>query len=101
DHVALAHLLAPYLKGYTVIDVGAHGTGEADVYAPALAADGSLVIGFEPNAVECARLNDQGGAGRRYFPYAIGDGRRGTFHRCKAPLTSSLLRPNQDLLMRY
>lgn len=101
DHLALANLLAQFLDGYTVVDVGAHGTGEADVYMPALATDSALVVGFEPNATECARLNAQAGGRRQYYPYAIGDGMPGTFHLCRAPLTSSLLRPNQPLLIRY
>ena len=101
DQLALAKLLAQYLEGYTVVDVGAHGTGEADVYMPALVTDSALVVGFEPNSTECARLNAQAGGRRRYYPYAIGNGMPGTFHLCRAPLTSSLLRPNQPLLIRY
>jgi FkbM family methyltransferase len=59
------------------------------------------VIGFEPNAAECARLNRDSGAARRYHPHAIGDGGPATFHVCAEPLTSSLLRPNEPLLKRY
>jgi FkbM family methyltransferase len=99
--LALASLLAPYIKRYTVVDVGAHGTGEGDVYAKALIAEGAEVIGFEPNARECARLNEQWLGRRRFFPCAIGNGQRGTFHVCRAPLTSSLLRPNAPLLAEF
>lgn len=101
DGLTLANLLAPFLDGYTVVDVGAHGTEEADVYAPALAIDSAQVIGFEPNAIECERLNQKVGGKKKYYPYAIGDGMQGTFHQCRAPLTSSLLRPNQPLLAHY
>jgi len=99
--LALAGLLASYIDGYTVVDVGAHGTGEADAYSHALAGQGALVIGFEPNAQECARLNEHWRGRRRFFPHAIGSGARGIFHVCKAPLTSSLLRPNRSLLEAY
>lgn len=98
---ALAVLLAPHIDGYTVVDVGAHGTGEAEVYAQALIGKDSVVIGFEPNARECARLNEQLSGLRKFFPYAIGDGMRGIFHVCQAPLTSSLLRPNRPLLVKF
>jgi protein O-GlcNAc transferase len=99
--LALAGLLAPHIDGYTVVDVGAHGTGEADVYAQALVGEDAMVIGFEPNSHECARLNELWSGRRRFFPYAIGNGTCGTFHICRAPLTSSLLRPNQPLLTEF
>lgn len=98
---ALAGLLAPHIDGYTVVDVGAHGSAEADVYAPALIGKDAVVIGFEPNAAECTRLNEQWFGQRKFFPYAIGDGTRGTFHVCRAPLTSSLLRPNRSLIAEF
>jgi FkbM family methyltransferase len=97
----LAELFGPLIHGYTVVDVGAHGTGEVDVYIPALADEDAVVIGFEPNEHECARLNGQSSGLRRFFPHAIGNGGRGTFHVCRAPLTSSLLRPNQSLLAEF
>ncbi|MGY3581612.1 FkbM family methyltransferase [Bradyrhizobium sp. USDA 4341] len=98
---ALAELFSAFIENYMVVDVGAHGTGEADVYARALAGKGALVIGFEPNAAECARLNEIWSGDRCFFPYAIGNGARATFHRCRAPLTSSLMRPNPELLPHY
>ncbi|NGZ08148.1 MAG: FkbM family methyltransferase [Nitrospira sp. LK70] len=98
---ALAELLSPFLDKFTIVDVGAHGTGEADVYAPALEAPNALVIGFEPNTEECARLNLQSAGRRRFFAHAIGNGRPGIFHVCRGPLTSSLLRPNTAVLDQY
>jgi len=98
---AVAALLSPHIDGYTVVDVGAHGAGDSDVYAAALVGKDAVVIGFEPNSLECARLNEASSGGRRFFPYAIGDGTRGTFHVCRTPLTSSLLRPNTPLLAQF
>lgn len=97
----LAELLGSHIDDFTVVDVGAHGTDEADVYAPALAGNNSVVIGFEPNTQECARLNAQSSGQRRYFPYAIGSGKSGTFYVCRTPLTSSLLQPNHPLLAKF
>lgn len=97
----LAELFRPYIDAYTVVDVGAHSTGESNVYERALLADGALVIGFEPNERECNLLNARGEGRRLFYPHAIGDGAPGTFHVCQTPLTSSLLRPNDVLLREY
>ncbi|TYL85914.1 FkbM family methyltransferase [Bradyrhizobium cytisi] len=99
--VTLAALFGPFIENYTVVDVGAHGTGDADVYAPLLAAKGAMVVGFEPDRLECARLNETWSGKRRFFPYAIADGAQAQFYACRAPLTSSLLRPNAELLAHF
>ncbi|MCS3926209.1 FkbM family methyltransferase [Bradyrhizobium elkanii] len=99
--LALAALFAPLIEGYRVVDVGAHGSGDADVYAPLLAGRGAEVVGFEPNRVECTRLNEKWSGKRRFFPYAIGDGAQASFYACRAPLTSSLLHPNGQLLAHF
>jgi len=100
-HLELAALLDGRIDGYTVVDVGAHGTDEDDIYAAALAARASRVIGFEPDAEDCATLNTRHSPQRRYLPFAIGDGRLGNFHHCRSPLVSSLLHPDTDLVARY
>jgi FkbM family methyltransferase len=91
--------LRNHLADLLVVDVGAHGADSGDVYSPALS-ENDLVIGFEPNANECTRLNLLSKR-RRYFPYAIGDGRPGEFRICAYPLTSSLFEPNIPLLRHY
>ncbi|MGC0389257.1 FkbM family methyltransferase [Bradyrhizobium sp. USDA 241] len=98
---ALAGLLSPHIESYTVVDVGAHGTDGADVYVPALNAKDAIVIGFEPNALECADLNAKWSERRKFFPYAIGNGTPGIFHVCRTPLTSSLLKPNRPVLAEF
>jgi FkbM family methyltransferase len=97
----VAALLGDRIAGYTVVDVGAHGTGGNDVYAAALIADDSRVIGFEPDKEDCALLNARFGPRRRFLPFAIGDGRPGRFHHCRSPLVSSLLHPDTELVARY
>lgn len=98
---ALAALFASFIEDYRVVDVGAHGSEEADVYAPLLAGKGAVVVGFEPDRVECTRLNEKWSGKRRFFPCAIGDGAQASFYACRAPLTSSLLRPNGELLAHF
>lgn len=97
----LAELLERHIAGYTVVDVGAHGTGAADIYASALAAPDSQVIGFEPDKEDCTQLNSRFSPQRRYLPFAIADGLPGLFHHCRSALVSSLLHPDIELMARY
>lgn len=87
----------------TVVDVGAMIIGDgSDVAYRALVEKGlARVIGFEPIAEECARLNAVARPGDLYLPYAVGDGTTRTFHRCSTNMTSSLYRPNDALLERF
>jgi FkbM family methyltransferase len=91
--------LQDQIADLVVVDVGAHGAEDGDVYSAALSTQ-DLVIGFEPNVSECARLN-LASVRRRYFPHAIGDGEPGQFRICSYPLTSSLFEPNIPLLEHY
>jgi FkbM family methyltransferase len=59
------------------------------------------VVGFEPNADNCARRNADARPGHRYLPYALGDGRSRRFYECQNPLTSSLYRPNTAMLEKF
>ncbi len=52
------------------------------------------VIGFEPQAAECEKLNMLALPGRRYLPYAVANGMRRSFYVTNTGITSSLLRPN-------
>lgn len=82
-----------------IIDVGAMSIGEdKDPYARLMRAVPCEVIGFEPVARECERLNARARPGCRYLPYALGDGSAQTFHECNMPMTSSLLEPDEALL---
>src|SRR5262249_13363188 len=62
------------------------------------------LVGFEPDAVECRRLNDSVRPGRseRYFATALGksDG-TGTLHLAVRPACSSLYPPDAAVVCRY
>jgi FkbM family methyltransferase len=89
----------PELPHIKIVDVGALSLGEEkDPYARLMRALPCEVIGFEPVARECERLNRNARPGCRYLPYAIGDGSQQTFYECNAPMTSSLLEPDETLL---
>ena len=85
-----------------IIDVGAMSLGEDnDPYARLMKAVPAEVIGFEPVASECERLNRGARPGCVYLPYAVGDGTEQVFHQCNFPMTSSLLEPNDELLAMF
>jgi FkbM family methyltransferase len=84
-----------------IIDVGAlhlgSGTEAYDALARALPCE---IVGFEPIAAECEKLNKLG-TGYTYLPYVIGDGTEQTFYQCASPENSSLLEPNFPLLEKF
>lgn len=85
-----------------IVDVGAMSLGdEKDPYARLMKSVPCKVIGFEPIAEECERLNLKARPGCVYLPYAVGDGSEQVFHECSAPMTSSLLEPNDELLAMF
>lgn len=84
----------------TILDVGA-AFGERPPYQSLVDAGRARVIGFEPNAQECARLNEMYGAPHRFFPHFIGDGGPATFHETNWVLTGSLYEPHTRLLEKF
>lgn len=64
----------------------------------------ALLIGFDPDPAECARLNEAAGdaAQERYEPVALGanDG-EATLHLTRDPKSSSLYPPHPRALVRY
>lgn len=86
-----------------ILDIGAMLLeGQRKEYAPLLQAGRARVVGFEPVAAECERLNrEMAGAGLRWLPYFIGDGRRQVFCENNWPMTSSLYEADVELLGLY
>lgn len=92
----------PPVPRIKIVDVGAMAIeGESEAYAKLVAALPCDVIGFEPQANECAKLRALNRAGHTYLPYVIGDGSRQVFHTCNYPPTSSLFEPNTALLDQF
>jgi FkbM family methyltransferase len=83
-----------------IVDAGA-AAYETDPYARLSQQGLCEVIGFEPNAENCARRNTDARPSHRYLPYALGDGRQRRFYECQNPLTSSLYRPNAPMLEKF
>jgi FkbM family methyltransferase len=98
---AISALLPP-LPRLKIVDVGAMTLGEGtEPYAALLKATPCDVIGFEPVAAECEKLNNLKQSSHRFLPYFIGDGTTQMFHECNFPMTSSLFEPNTALLSKF
>jgi FkbM family methyltransferase len=99
--VNIASILPP-LPRLKIVDVGAMSIGDGlEPYAKLIKAVPCDIIGFEPVAAECDKLNRMRHEGRTYLPYFIGDGASHTFHECNFPMTSSLFAPNTPLLAKF
>jgi FkbM family methyltransferase len=84
-----------------IVDVGASEGGGPDAFEGLAKALPCEVIGFEPAANECEKLNRLARPGHSYMPYVIGDGSTRTFHQCESPCMSSLYEPNIALLEKF
>lgn len=94
--------IIPHLPCVKIVDVGAMWDGEHNIpYAQLQQAVPCKVIGFEPLAEECEKLNRMGRPGCTYLPHVIGDGTRRTFYECNDPMTSSVFEPNGELLAKF
>jgi FkbM family methyltransferase len=83
-----------------ILDIGA-ALNELPLYQRLVDAGRARIIGFEPNAAECERLNRNYGPPHRFHPYFVGDGRAATFHETNWTLTGSLFEPNSPLLEKF
>jgi FkbM family methyltransferase len=97
---SIREILAEPMPVIRIVDAGA-AAYETDPYARLSQQGLCEVIGFEPNAENCARRNADARAGHRYLPYALGDGRLRRFYECQNPLTSSLYHPNDAMLAKF
>jgi FkbM family methyltransferase len=92
----------PSLPTINIVDVGAMFAGDGtEAYSALRDAGLTRVVGFEPVAEECEKLNRRFGPPHRYLPYAIGDGTMRRLHVCNESMTSSLYEPNTPLLSAF
>ena len=93
----LTGALGTDIETIQILDVGAMLEGEAR-YAGLLEKGLAEVIGFEPNALELARLHQEGAANCTWLPYFLGDGGEATFHLTHYPGCSSLYTPDPKVI---
>ena len=94
--------LLPEPPRIKIVDIGAMSLGEGkEPYARLLKNVPCQIIGFEPIARECERLNLSARPGCTYLPHAVGDGTERNFYECEFAATTSLLEPNHELLAMF
>lgn len=98
---SILELLPQPFPTIEILDLGAMALSTAASYQRLLDLGVARVIGFEPVAEECEKLNKSAQATRSYLPHFIGDGTEREFHLCNAPMTSSLYEPNQALCGQF
>lgn len=94
--------VVPGLPPIKIVDVGAMYLGAGgDPYDPMLQGLSCEVVGFEPVAAECEKLNALSAGRFTYLPYVVGDGSSQTFYEYAAAYTSSLLEPDMALISKF
>jgi FkbM family methyltransferase len=93
--------LFPILPQVKIVDVGAAAGSDPPAYARLLQTLPCQVVGFEPQADECEKLNRQNGSKHIFLPHAIGDGSVRTFYECRSSYCSSLFEPDIALADKF
>ena len=89
-----------FIKSKTPInicDIGASPIDNTDFIETLFNNCNSKIIGFEPNIDEFKKL-ERSNPKKKFYNYALGDGKDKTLNICKAPGMSSFLEPNYDYL---
>ena len=89
-----------FIKSKTPInicDIGASPIDKTDFIQTLFDNCNSKIIGFEPNIHEFKKL-ERSNPKKKFYNYALGDGKDKTLNICKAPGMSSFLEPNYDYL---
>ena len=91
---------AGYLEKIGILDIGAMMLqGMPKEYCSISDRGYARVVGFEPVAKECERLNlSYQKSGMRFLPYFIGNGDNQNFYLTNHSMTASLFEPNYKLL---
>lgn len=84
----------------TIVDIGA-ALSERPPYQGLIEAGKARLIGFEPTAAECEKLNRTYGEPHRFYPHFVGDGEPAVFHETNWSLTGSLFAPHTPLLEKF
>ena len=89
-----------FIKSKTPInicDIGASPIDKTDFIQTLFDNCNSKIIGFEPNIDEFKKL-ERSNPKKKFYNYALGDGKDKTLNICRAPGMSSFLEPNYDYL---
>ncbi|MSO99085.1 MAG: FkbM family methyltransferase [Rhodospirillaceae bacterium] len=93
--------LVPEVAPLVIVDVGARQLQTVEAYQALVDMGRAYVIGFEPDEVACAKLNETARPPSRFHAACIGDGSAATLYETAFPNASSLYVPNQRLASRF
>lgn len=94
--------IVPDVQPLKIVDVGALPLpGTKETYAQVMERKNATVIGFEADAAGCRALTEKYGPPHRFLPFVIGDGKSAVFHRNTEVMTSSLYKPNMNLIPHF
>lgn len=104
----ISEILGEDMPFIRIVEVGAMFIGQ-DSLGKLVQEGHAQVIGFEARKEECEKLNARALAEasrpdkvrRTYLPYYIGDGSRRKFYLTNSGYTSSLYKPNEELLKHF
>ena len=85
----------------TVLDIGANPIDAVPPYRRLLEKRLCRVIGFEPQAVALAKLNERKSDLETYWPCVIGDGQSATLKVCREPGMTSLFASDPSALRHF
>ena len=79
-----------------ICDIGASPIDKTEFIEILLDKTNSKIIGFEPNKDEFIKLEQS--SKKKFFNYAIGDGKVHNLNICREPGMTSILKPNYEYL---
>mgnify|MGYP000539514389 FL=1 len=87
------------LEPIIICDIGASPSEETDFIDDLFDNTNSKIVGFEPNNLEFQKLSNN--SRKKYFNFAIGDGKNHELNICTSPSMTSFLVPNYDYLKLF
>ena len=87
------------LEPIIICDIGASQFTETDFIDDLFNNTNSKIVGFEPNNLEFQKLSNN--SRKKYFNFAIGDGKNHELNICASPSMTSFLEPNYDYLKLF
>lgn len=95
-------VFAKYVTPLKLVEIGSMMLGEredSETIRPLAKQPGVTLIGFEPQSIECDKLNKRyNDDGMKFLPYAIGDGEEHVFYETALKWTSGIYPPNIDVM---
>ena len=103
SNLSIASVLGSSMPYVKVIAVGAADMGVPEIYTEIIQKGYGELVAFEPDPEAYKRLQEKSSdrPNISYFPLAVGDGSEFTLYLTNSGMTSSLFKPNHELLEKF